>query len=285
MRQGSPLLFACVLLAAASVAAGSPVVGTSANTLPQGKFMLDVWGVWQDYTRMYDYDLDGDDHEGWVDLSEDITYSSASFVPRLLYGVTDWLTLRVAVPLEDRFKDFPDAEGQKTATGLGDVVFDPKVLLYKGESGTPVVSALLGVRFPTGDTESEIPLSDGSTDFGGGLALTHKAGRVALHACSVYWLNGESESGVDQKDQSVTTFTFEDALTENWSLLWEGRATFGEDPTKYQRIYACPGVSWTDGGKLTVGLSALFPMTAMGCPAIGVYDFDWAPYLRVYYRF
>ncbi len=87
------------------------------------------------------------------------------------------------------------------------------------------------------------------------------------------------------KDQSVTTVTLEDALNENWSFEWEARATFGEDPTKYYRVYACPGIAWTDGGKLTVGFSTLVSVAAKGCPAIGTYDFNLAPYLRVYYRF
>ncbi len=89
----------------------------------------------------------------------------------------------------------------------------------------------------------------------------------------MYWLNGESESGVDMKDQSITTVTLEDALNENWTLEWEARATFGEDPTKYYRVYVCPGLAWTDGGKLTVGLSGLVSVAAKGCPAIGLVRF------------
>ncbi len=86
-------------------------------------------------------------------------------MPRLLYGVTDWLTVRVAIPLEDRFRDFPDEGGQASGTGLGDIVVDPKILMYKGKTGSPSVALLAGVRLPTGDTESDIPLSDGSTDY------------------------------------------------------------------------------------------------------------------------
>jgi len=285
MRTTSWMLALCALLSIAPAAIGSPIVGTSANTLPQGKFMLDVWATWQEYSRVYEYNLHYDGDAGWIDLADNITSTSASFVPRLLYGVTDWLTLRVAVPLEDRFKDFPDNDGQSASTGLGDIVFDPKVRMYKGESGFPVVSLLVGVRVPTGDTKSDIPLSDGSTDYSVGLAATHKAGDLTAHVCSVYWLNGESESGVNQKDQYVTTVTLEDALNENWSLEWEARATLGQTPANYYRVYACPGISWTDGGKLTVGFSTLVSVAAKGCPAISTYDFDLAPYLRVYYRF
>lgn len=285
MRTASWMLALCILLGVAPAAPGSPIVGTSANTLAKGKFMLDVWGTWQEYSRMYEYGLHYDGDDGWIDLADNISYTSASFVPRILYGATDWLTLRVAVPLEDRFADFPDDDGQASGSGLGDIVIDPKIRMYKGESGYPVVSLLAGVRLPTGDTESDIPLSDGSTDYCAGFAASHAIGDLAAHLCSVYWLNGESESGVDMKNQSVTTVTIEDALNENWTLEWEARATFGETPAKYYRVYACPGIAWNDGGKLTVGLSGVVSVAAKGCPAISTYDFDVAPYLHIYYRF
>ncbi len=157
MRTAFRMLALSAVLGVAATALGSPIVGTSANTLPKGKFMLDTWWTWQEYTRMYEYNLHYGGDAGWIDLADNITYTSASFVPRLLYGVTDWLTLRVAIPVEDRFKDFPDDEGQSSSTGLGDIVFDPKIRMYKGESGYPVVSLLAGVRLPTGDTKSDIP--------------------------------------------------------------------------------------------------------------------------------
>jgi hypothetical protein len=50
-------------------------------------------------------------------------------------------------------------------------------------------------------------------------------------------------------------------------------------------VYACPGIAWNDGAKLTVGLSGLVSLAAKGCPAIGTYDFNVAPYLHIYYRF
>lgn len=267
------------------MAFASPIVGTSANTLPQGKFMIDLWAAYQSYDREYSYDLHGEGDEGWIDLPDNVTSTTASFVPRLLYGVTDWLTLRIAVPLEDRYKDFPDAEGQDMSTGLGDVIFDPKVLMYESPSGSTKASFLCGVRFPTGDTESEVPLSDGSTDFVAGIALSQKAGDVGVHLCSVYWVNGEAESGVDVRDQSITTLTLEDPLTEDWSLLWEAKATLGQDPSKFYRVSACPGVSWNASERFTIGLSALLSVAAKGCPAITTYDSSWAPFLRVYYRF
>jgi hypothetical protein len=284
MKQVSALAL-CLVLCGAPHALASPVVGTSANTLPQGEFMIDLWSTWQSYDREYADNLHGDGNPGWEDLPGDITYTSASFVPRLLYGVTDWLTLRVSLPLEDRFRDFPDAEGQATSTGLGDVIVDPKILLYAPESGATKVSLLAGVRFPTGDTTSDVPLSDGSTDFGVGFAWTQKMGDVTGHVCSFYWVNGESEDGIDVRNQSTTTLTIEDPLNADWSLLWEARAWLGEDATKFYRIAACPGVSWNASQRLNVGFSGVISVAAKGCPLITRYDSSWSPYLRAYYRF
>jgi len=278
-------LAAFFILCSCGTAWASPVVGTSANTLPQGKFMVDFWGTWQSYDRMYEDPLHDDGSPGWQDLPADFTSTSASFVPRLLYGVTDWLTLRVALPLEDRFKDFPDADGQLTSAGLGDVIFDPKVLLYASPSGATKVSLLTGVRFPTGDTESEVPLSDGSTDLGAGLSWTQKMGGITGHLTTFYWMNGESESGADLRDQSGTTLTIEDPLNERWSLLWEARAVVGERAAEFYRVAACPGVSWNATPRLTVGVSSVFAVAAKGAQTVTPYDASWAPYLRLYYRF
>lgn len=284
MRRVLAVAF-CLVLPCGRAALASPVVGTSANMLPRGTFMIDLWSAWQSYDREYVDDLHGEGDPGWQDLPGGITYTSASFVPRLLYGVTDWLTLRVAVPLEDRFRDFPDAEGQATSTGLGDVILDPKIRVYASESGATKVSLLTGVRFPTGDTEAELPLSDGSTDIGVGFAWTQKMGDHTGHLMSFYWLNGESESGDDVRNQSTTTLTLEDPLNEDWSLLWEARAWVGEDVTKFYRIAACPGVSWNATERLNVGLASVFSVAGKGCPLITRYDASWSPYLRLYYRF
>lgn len=67
--------------------------------------------------------------------------------------------------------------------------------------------------------------------------------------------------------------------------MWEGKAYIGSENSKYRRVYACPGIAW-NGEHLTVGVSALIPVYGKGVVnAPNRFDFNWAPYVRIYYRF
>ncbi len=274
----SHLVLASVLFAAAAAFA-APIVGASANTLPEGKFMIDGWFMWRDYTWMYE-----DSSETWLTLSSERTMTAGTVMPRICYGLTDWLSLRAGMSIEDRYIDLEDLDDSRSSTGVGDFVFDPKLRVYEGEEGYPRVALLMGVRIPTGDTEAEVPLSDGSMDYLAGAAVTHKSGNVTASACLTYWLNGEGQDGVDVKDVWVGSLSLETPLDDSWSMLWEAKGYVGSEDSNYRRLYACPGISWS-GEHATVGLSAMISAYRKGDPAISSYDFDWAPYVRYYYRF
>lgn len=290
MASGRLLTIAVLtLVLCAQVALASPIVGASANTLPQGEFMLDFWTVWRNYEREYESDLHNGDQGGWIDFPSDSALSATSFVPRLYYGATDWLTIRVALPLEDRYANFPDNGGIDTNTGFGDIVIDPKIQVYRGASGYPRVALFTGVRLPTGETEGidgsgRLALSDGSTDYLFGGAVTHTLGPATAHAYMTYWSNGEKENGLDAKDLWIGCATVETPLDDNWSLLWEFKGYWGEDPSAFYRTYACPGISWS-GERLTVGVCSMVSLASHGGGGISNVDYNWAPYARVYYRF
>lgn len=277
LRTAVFMVLTFVLCAAAVPAPASPVVGCTANTLPQGKYMIDSWFSWRSYTRT----MTGD---GWSDFAPGTTVTDGFLVPRLCYGVTDWMTVRVSLPLVDRFDDRAEDDGQAASTGLGDVVFDPKIQIYRGAGGYPRISLLTGVQFPTGDTESDPALSDGSTDFLAGAVVTHREEPLDAHFSLVYWVNGERENGRDIENEWVSSLALEASVSESWSLLWEAKGYFGEAPSERYRIYACPGVSWNGGGRLTVGTSLMISMTSEDT-ITSAKDFDWAPFVRVYYRF
>ena len=101
----------------------------------------------------------------------------------------------------------------------------------------------------------------------------------------MYWLNGESAAGVDVPDLWIGAASIESPIDESWSLLWEATAYVGSENSKYRRVYACPGIAWS-GGHLTIGASAFIPVYGKGVVnAPNRFDFDWAPYVRLYYRF
>ncbi len=286
MRRTIALLLPVVaVLALAPGAQALPIIGASANTIPRGTFMIDTWGTWQDYSFLHG--PDGADPE-WEGLRSGDSVTSGSLVPRIYYGVADWLTLRVAVPFEDRYAEFAGEDGGgESNSGLGDIIIDPKIQILGRDGAYPRVSALVGVRFPTGETMSAdgnlAPISDGSTDYMLGVVGTHRIGSITGHACVTYWMNGQREGGADSPDVWVGLASIEMPLDESWNLLWEYKGVFGSESREFCRTYACPGIAW-DGKRTTIGLGALIPVGAKGGSSTS-YDYDWAPYLRVYYRF
>jgi hypothetical protein len=281
------LLPVVVVFAIAPGAQALPIVGASANTIPAGTFMLDMWGTWQDYSIKHN--STGDD-PGWCGLGNGDNVTSGSLVPRIYYGVADWLTLRVAIPFEDRYAEFGAADGGGMSnSGLGDIIIDPKIQILSSDGGYPRVAALVGVRFPTGeatgvDDDNVSPVSDGSTDYMLGAVATHRVGSITAHACLTHWMNGQTESGTDSPDMWVGLASIEMPLDESWMLLWEYKGVFSSESKAFYRTYACPGIAW-NGERTTIGLSALVSAARKGGDGPGGYDFDWAPYLRVYYRF
>jgi hypothetical protein len=288
VRLAIALLVLTALSFGAPCAFALPIVGASANTIPAGTFMLDVWGTYQNFVYSWDESSDPN-YSGWVGFTNGNQIVATSFVPRIYYGVTDWLTIRAALPIEDRYADLESWSSAKSNTGLGDIIIDPKIQLYRGEGGFPRFSALAGVRFPTGDTEGvdrfrTLALSDGSTDYMIGGVITHVYESLTGHVCATYWLNGDTKSGTDAKDVWALLLSLESKVDEQWTLLWEFKGVYGRDAADFNRNYVCPGIMW-NGEHTSIGLSAIASMTAHGGGGVSYLDIDWAPYFRAYYRF
>ena len=286
-RTTALALTAVLVLAGTHGAQALPIVGASANTIPAGTFMLDTWGIWQSFTMSWDESQNGD--SGWIGFRDGTHITAGSFVPRVCYGVTDWLTVRAALPIEDRYGEFESWEAGRSNTGLGDIIVDPKIQVYRGDDGYPRAAVLIGVRFPTGDTDGvddyrTLALSDGSTDYMAGGVITHRVGPVVGHACATYWANGTKASGSNAEDLWAVLFSLESDLNENWTILWEFKGVYGRTPSEFHRTYVIPGIMW-HSKRVSVGISSLVSMEAVGKAGISVLDYDWAPYFRVYYRF
>jgi hypothetical protein len=285
MRKATTLTLAVALLALSASHSGAlPIVGASASTIPRGTFMFDTWGTWQNYTMFYE---NGGDTPGWRSIDPGFEATSGSFVPRVYYGLTDWITVRAALPLEDRYVLQPGFEAGKSNTGLGDIIIDPKIRLTKGENGFPRVALLTGIRLPTGesngvDNSVVAPLSDGSTDYMVGAALTQLSPPVAAHLAACYWINGRRDDGVRGSNYWVGLVSLESDIDESWTLLWEFKGVFSEPEVGYYRTYACPGIEWR-GERVTVGFAGVISLTGSGGAGPSAYEFDWAPYFRIYY--
>jgi len=282
MRRPIALATALAVFGVAASACALPIVGASANTLPAGAFMMDTYFLWRDFSREYNSSLHGPDEGGWIDLPEDRELSFIDLTPRLYYGATDWLTIRASLPLADRYVRTDEVED--TNTGLGDIVIDPKIRIYQSEDLAVRFSILTGVRLPTGDTDNAPALSDGSTGYLAGAALTHPAGCMNVHWCGTYWMNGERESGADAKDLGIGLLSIENPVTAEWTLLLEFKGYMGFEDSDFRRLYACPGAMW-NGERLSIGVSTMISVVGEGSQSVSPVDFDWAPYVRAYYRF
>jgi len=284
-RTAATMVLLISVLSLTMPANASPLIGASANTLPQGAFMMDTWFLYRDFDRAFVDDLHGDDVGGWEELPEGTGVTAVDFVPRVYYGVTDLLTLRVGVPLAYREVDFdPDGSGE-SSVGIGDIVIDPKFQIYRGEGGYPRVALLAGVMLPTGDAKADPALSDGSLDVLAGFAATERMDDAQAHLCVTYWWNGEADDGRDLKDMLIASASIESPLDAYWTLLWEAKVYIGETPDEYRRYYVCPGIAWDNGYHFSIGLSAMIGVDGIGGGGISWLDYDWAPHVRAYYRF
>lgn len=285
MRKVAIALTAGLLLCVTALSSAAPIVGLTANVLPEGKWMMDTWMVYRSYTREWSNDGYWDDARlpnggrTWT-----------SVVPRVYYGATDWLTIRGWLPYHHRGQNLPGDSSNGTNSGLGDIIIDPKIQVYKGEGGGyPRVAILTGVRIPTGDTEGtdgygHLCLSNGSWGVSLGAVASAEVGVMKGHIAAAWWYNGENNVGNDVKDFGIGWMTLEADITDDWSALWEFKALVGEPGIDYYRIYACPGFSY-NGEKWTVGLSSMISMWARGSWSYSPYEFEVAPFMRIYYKF
>ncbi len=114
------------------------------------------------------------------------------------YGVTQDLTLTLAVPLTQRrsVRGLVPGVGQvnRDATGVGDAVVRAKWRFFHSFSGPTQYHAALigGVKVPLADTGSNPPLGSGSTDFLLGGTVSRDGLRYYLWTSGLAKVNGEA---------------------------------------------------------------------------------------------
>jgi hypothetical protein len=288
MRKTAIALAAGILLGVTALSSAAPIVGLTANVLPKGKWMMDTWVVYQSYTKTWE---DGPWNGGGWDGAGFPNGGRTFFatVPRVYYGATDWLTIRGWLPYHVRSQDLPGDSNNGTNSGFGDIIIDPKIQIYKSDSGYPRVAILTGVRIPTGETEGIdgdglLCLSTGSWGVSLGAVASGEVGVMKGHIAAAYWFNGQGTGGRDVKEFGIAWLTLEGDITDDWSALWEFKAYVAEPGVDYYRVYACPGFCF-NGEEWTVGFSSMISMWAHGATNYNPYEFDFAPYMRIYYKF
>ncbi len=241
------LLFPLVVLCTAVETWSSPIVGSSANTLPKGKFMFEGHTLLINFSSIYDENI-----SEWTDLPDDSTFNIYLFLPQFYYGISDWLTVRLTVPVKLQNQKF---DVSKESKGISDIVLDTKCRFVKGA----IISGFTGIRFPTGNTEADIPLGDGSTDFVGGLLLTKRVMSVIGNITLGYWLNGKSNSGTQLDNTVFYNITAENPMFNKWAFVLELDGSKEGDKYIFQ---LCPGVYNKSFKGLTLEAALEIPVLA-----------------------
>ncbi len=68
-----------------------------------------------------------EEEEDRMDLPSGDSYEKVLFLPRFYHGIADFLTIRLTFPVIIQSKIF--GESKERATGIGDLVIDPKICL------------------------------------------------------------------------------------------------------------------------------------------------------------
>jgi len=234
----------------------TPIVGGSPSVLPAGKFMNETHITYTNFTAQWN-----PTDEEYVDFPDDQSASSFVLIPQFYYGPTDWLSLRLTIPVLGLSQDLGE---DQSAFGIGDIVFDPKFKIWWSDNRDIRVSGAVGARFPTGNTDSEIPLGDGSTDFVWVLLPSEKVCQFTFYQNLGMWINGENENGDDIDDVLFYNLTVEWNASPKFGTLVEiqGGNTLGDSDAS--SLHIAPGLYYNVSKSLMLDACIEIPIADKG---------------------
>jgi hypothetical protein len=275
MNRRATYLFLFIFTIYFSSLSGSPIIGYDANTMPQKHFMYEAHFFYLDYTYRYDYS-----GEEWIEFPSYHSNVKFGILSEIHYGIFDFVTARLTAPLIFRTIDYGTKE---TSTGVGDLIVDVKYRIFEGSDALPIISFMGGVRLPTGDSESEVPLGDGSFDVAGGVLIMKKLGSFASHLNGGYWYNGKSESGEQIEDIVFYDVALEYEIAQPLTAIAElnGYYTITGDESEYNYLMEfCPGIINKSFKKLVLEGSVKIPLSSRA-----VLGYDFTPFIGLKYFF
>lgn len=125
----------------------------------------------------------------------DTTEEELELHGHLDYGVTENLTVRMAMPLVKRKTEttlLPGGPASSSATGVGDLLVRAKYRFWHRFSGSTQyhASVMGGAEFPTASSTTEPQLSPGGTDYLAGATVSRDGLRYYLWASGIARMNG-----------------------------------------------------------------------------------------------
>jgi hypothetical protein len=272
MKQLHAVLGICALIAGFICAVNAePIIGSGTPTLNRNGIALEAHFGYTSYTARYYLS-----QEEWLGFGEGESNIVMLLFPQIHYGAFDFLNLRLSVPLSIH----KATNGTEvSSSGIGDICFDFKHRLYRGEKLLPQLSWRAGGRFPTGDKDADLPLGDGSMDFMAELIVTEVLPWFAVHANIGYWYNGKVD-GIDIDDEFFYTAGAEYPFGFQSAMIVELNGFIsGSDENQFYLVEVCPGISNSTIRNLVLEASVKIPLKARGN-----LRYDFSPFVGFIYH-
>ena len=195
---------------------GGGVITQSANTLSAGQKAVSVTHEFIALSRLSEIALiESTMQERDVHSLGKIQTATVG----LFYGLTDFITVGVAMPWVSRSEIFEgeehdgefEVEKLGTAEGLGDLTLTGQVRLYQNPQTGQAIAIIGGIELPAGSTgdkdlegnsfEAEFQPGSGSVDLQLGGAFTQPVGPLTFDASTLYVFSNEGTQDVNLGDR------------------------------------------------------------------------------------
>lgn len=251
---------------------GSPIIGSSANTIKGKSFMFEGHFFYNSYTKRYDFN-----NEEWIQFPTGHSYVSMGFLSQIYYGIFDYLTIRLSLPVLMKNRDYGTSQ---KSTGIGDVYFDFKHRIVEGRDFIPTISWCGGARFPTGDKDTDPQLGDGSIDGLIGLLVTEELVFLKSHISCGYWYNGKVD-GNDIPDMFFYNATLEYPLPAQFAMVGEANGNVVGSGVDQKYVFElCPGLTNKSITGLILEASVKIPIKTRS-----ELRYDYSPFVGLMYFF
>ena len=91
---------------------------------------------------------------------------------------------------------------KQKGSGLGDIVIGVPLKRYTNEaSATSNIAFTPSIRLPTGSTDDDFPVGDGSTDFGASFSASFEKADIYQYYDLFFWKNGSGKKGISEGDE------------------------------------------------------------------------------------
>lgn len=231
-----------------------PIMSTCGNTLAQGLIRIrsDVKLIRKDKILKDGEEVDNPSKK--VDVT--------GIPTNLVYGVTDWTTLKLILPYLN--KEMNAGKTESSNSGIGDITLMSKWRLIRGRPDRPALAGAVGIKFPTGDDENKPTLGSGGYDVICAAFSSKSVGKAAFYGNLIQKFTLENATTeVNPGDVTTINLAAIYRIAERFLLTLEANSNIvGEDKqgdkvvtANGATVYLTPGIKF----------SPIRPLVMMAC--------------------